>query len=110
MHTPLVMAVHIQIPQKKVGPIKFGPEKTFKLKLFPFVVLIKETHLIGTGFMSKPITRNHERWVKVLNEHEVYVFKNSLNGCHICENYYGMVKTENINLDPHIGKIFSWLP
>lgn len=104
------MAVHIKIPKKKVGPFKFGQEKSFKLKLFPFATSIQEVHLIGVGFMSKPITQVHERWVKVLNEHELYVYKNSLNSCHVCENYFGKINAEDINLDPHVSKIFYWQP
>jgi hypothetical protein len=113
------MAVHIKIPRKKVGLLSFGKEKSFKLKFFPFVTSIKEQHLIGIGILSRPITKEHERWIKVLNEHEVYVYKQSLPllrkgknsyPCHICENYYGMVKFEDINQDPHLRKIFYWQP
>ncbi len=104
------MSVHIKIPKQKLGPLSYGKEKSFKLKVFPFVTTIREVHLMGVGFMSKPITQVHERWVKVLNEHEVYVYRNPVNDCHICGNYYGRIRTEDINEDPHISKIFFWQP
>ena len=102
--------VHIKIPKKKVGPLSFGKESAFKLKIFPFVITIKELHLIGVGLMSNPIIKIHERWVKVLNEHEVYLYRNPLNDCHVCEAFYGKVKFADINLDPHISKILYWQP
>jgi hypothetical protein len=102
----LSMLALIQRQKKKLG---LSEEiKKFRITQFPFTTIIKEIHLIGVGFMSKPITKKHERFVKVLNEHEVYIYKSSRNNCYACQDLYGRVKKEYINQDPFLSQAFFW--
>ncbi len=94
------------ITKQKLGLIK--KETRFKITQFPFTAIIHEIHLIGVGFMSKPITQKHERFVKVLNKDEVYIYKNTSSDCHACQDLYGCVKRENINQDPFLSKTLFW--